>query len=167
MEYIGKFDFVLYASTPEMARFASGFLIKEILEHFTQKVNSTLNPDRVLWLYSGHDYSITNALNSFGLFKEVENIFISRFSLSYVNFTITIYFIKQIHLPKYASSLAFELYKTNHGGYYVQLFYKKSEGESPQLLDIPECGKKCPLDKFDELCQKFIPKNDIDTECRL
>lgn len=75
MEYISAFDFVLYAATPEMARFASGFLIKEIVENFSQKINATLNPDRVLRLYSGHDYSITNALNSFGLFKEVRSIF--------------------------------------------------------------------------------------------
>lgn len=72
MEYISAFDFVLYAATPELARFASGFLFKEILEKFTQKINATLDPDRVLWLYSGHDYSITNALNSFGLYKEVQ-----------------------------------------------------------------------------------------------
>lgn len=71
MEYIAAFDFTLYADTPELARFASGFLIKEILEHFSQKANSTLDPDRSLWLYSGHDYSVANALNSLGLFEKV------------------------------------------------------------------------------------------------
>lgn len=75
MEYISAFDFVLYAATPDLARFASGFLIKEILENFSQKANATLNPDRVLWLYSGHDYSIANALNSFGLFEKVSSAF--------------------------------------------------------------------------------------------
>lgn len=71
MEYIATFDFTLYADTPNLARFASGFLIKEILEHFSQKANSTLVPDRSLWMYSGHDFSIVNALNSLGLYDKV------------------------------------------------------------------------------------------------
>lgn len=75
MEYIAAYDFVFYAATPELARFASGFLFKEIVEKFSQKVNGALNPNRALWLYSGHDYSITNALNSFGLLTEVFNRF--------------------------------------------------------------------------------------------
>lgn len=75
MGYIAAFDYVLYSATPDLARFASGFLFKEILEHFTQKINATLDPDRSLWLYSGHDYSITNALNSLGMFNEVHHSF--------------------------------------------------------------------------------------------
>lgn len=71
MEYIATFDFTLYADTPELARFASGFLFKEMLEHFSQKATSTLQPDRSFWMYSGHDFSIVNALNSLGLYKEV------------------------------------------------------------------------------------------------
>lgn len=71
MEYIAKYDSTLYADTPELARFASGFLIKEILEHFSQKVNSTLDPDRSLWIYSGHYYSIVNAMKSIGIYNEV------------------------------------------------------------------------------------------------
>lgn len=77
MEYIATFDFVLYAATPELARFASGFLFKEILENFSQKINETLSPNRSLWLYSAHDYSIANALNSFGLFEKVRSSFLN------------------------------------------------------------------------------------------
>lgn len=71
MEYIANFDFTLYAGNLQLARIASGFLIKDILEHFCQKVYSTLNPDRSLWFYSGHDYSIANALNSLGMYEKV------------------------------------------------------------------------------------------------
>lgn len=142
MAYIAAYDFVLYAATPEMALFASGFLIKEIVDDFSQKVNATLNPDRVLRLYSGHDYSITNALNSFGLFTE-------------------------IHLPEYSSSIHFELYKADSGDHYVKMFYRKSEEEHPEPLTIPGCEEKCQLDKFIKVCQKFMPKGDIKTECQL
>lgn len=69
MEYIATYDFKTYADTPQLARLKSGFLIKEILEHFTQKANSTLQQDRSLWLYSGHDITMTNILNSLRLYE--------------------------------------------------------------------------------------------------
>lgn len=73
MEYIAKFDYKTYADTPELARLKSGFLLKEMLEHFSQKINSTLKPNRSLWLYSGHDLTILNMLNSLGLFEVCSN----------------------------------------------------------------------------------------------
>lgn len=69
MEYIATFDYKTYADTPLLARLKSGFLLKEILEHFSKKVDSTLQPNRTLWLYSGHDITILNMLNSLGLFE--------------------------------------------------------------------------------------------------
>lgn len=69
MEYIAKFYHKMYADTPQLARVESGFLLKEILEHFTQKINSTLEPDRSLWFYSGHSITISFMLQSLGVFK--------------------------------------------------------------------------------------------------
>ena len=69
MEYIATFDFKIFTDTPELARLKSGFLLKEILEHFSQKINSTLQPNRSLWLYSAHDITMTNLLNSLRLFE--------------------------------------------------------------------------------------------------
>lgn len=71
MEYIAAFSFTLYSGTPQLARIVSGHLIKEILEHFCQKIDGTLQPDRSLWFYSAHDFSIANALNSLGMFEKV------------------------------------------------------------------------------------------------
>lgn len=69
MDYIAKFNFKLSSNTPQLARLKFGFLIKDILQHFSQKINSTLRPNRSLWLYSAHDYTIANVLNSLGLFE--------------------------------------------------------------------------------------------------
>lgn len=71
MEYIATFDFKTYADLPITARLKSGFLLKEMLEHFSQKINSTLEPDRSIWFYSGHDITITNMLNSLRLYEVV------------------------------------------------------------------------------------------------
>lgn len=72
MEYIATFDFKTYTDTPQLARLKSGFLLKEIIDHFYQKANSTLQPNRSVWMYSAHDITITNMLNSLNLY-EVNN----------------------------------------------------------------------------------------------
>lgn len=72
VEYIAKYDFKTYTDTPQMARLISGFLFKEILQQFSNKINGTLNPDRSLWIYSAHDFTITNMLNALGLYEVTE-----------------------------------------------------------------------------------------------
>lgn len=69
LDKVTKFMLIQDSETPELARLTSGFLLKEMLERFSQKVNSTLNPNRSLWLYSAHDYTMTNFLNSLGLYE--------------------------------------------------------------------------------------------------
>lgn len=58
------------SATPELRKFTAGFLLKEILDRFTNKLKSTLSPNRSLWMYFVHDYKIASMLNSLGL-KEV------------------------------------------------------------------------------------------------
>ncbi|XP_031636576.1 prostatic acid phosphatase-like [Contarinia nasturtii] len=142
MEYITLFDIKMYANTTKLARLHSGFILKEILQRFSQKINSTLKPDRdrLLWFQSTHYYIIANLLNSLGLFEKP-------------------------HLPPYASSLIFELYKRD-GEHYIQIFYKKSEEEILSPLNIPKCGTKCPLQQFYILYDEIIP-GDFDSECTL
>lgn len=106
---------------------------------FFMKRNSTLSPDRSLWIYSAHENTIIGFLNSVGLFKE-------------------------LHLPPYASSLHFELYKSDANEHYVQLFYKQFDGENILPLNIPNCGEKCPLDRFYELFADILP-GDYHSEC--
>lgn len=69
MEYIAQFYHKMYADTPQLARVESGFLLKDMLKRFTQKINATLQPDRSLWLYSAHSITVSLMLNSLGLFK--------------------------------------------------------------------------------------------------
>lgn len=71
MENIALFDVKIYASTPQLARLSSGFLLKEMLERFSRKINSTLKPDRSIWFYSTHYFTLSNLLNSLGLFEQV------------------------------------------------------------------------------------------------
>lgn len=63
MKYIAEIASSTHAATPGTARLKFGYLLKEMLEHFSQKINSALKPNRSVWLYSGHDLTILNMLN--------------------------------------------------------------------------------------------------------
>lgn len=52
-----------------MKKLKMGFLLKEILDRFTSKIQSKLLPNRSLWMYFAHDSTIASMLNTLGLFK--------------------------------------------------------------------------------------------------
>lgn len=66
---IAYFFFKMTTGNKKLARLHSGFLIKEMFERFSKKINSALKPDRALWLYSAHDLTISSTLNTLGLFE--------------------------------------------------------------------------------------------------
>lgn len=67
MEHIKNVVYQLRA-VPDLIRRRAGFLIKEILEHSARKINSTLKPNRSIWMYSAHSSTITPILNSIGIY---------------------------------------------------------------------------------------------------
>lgn len=71
LEWISNFAFEEATNTKELARLKSGFLLREILDRFNAKANSTLTPNRSIWLYSAHDLTIANMLNSLNLFEVI------------------------------------------------------------------------------------------------
>lgn len=69
MEYIAAFHYKTFSGTKQLARLKNGYLLKEMLEHFSMKINKTLKPDRSLWLYSAHDVTVISILNIFGVYQ--------------------------------------------------------------------------------------------------
>lgn len=63
--------FQTYTMTTEMRRLYSGFFIREVLDHCTEKLKGTLSPNRSLFIYAAHDTTIASLLNSFGLFNVI------------------------------------------------------------------------------------------------
>lgn len=51
-----------------MKKLKGGYLIRDMLDHFKEKINVTLKPDRSLWLYSAHDLTLAIALNTLNLY---------------------------------------------------------------------------------------------------
>lgn len=70
-----SFEFMVH--TKEMQRLKGGFLLREMLERFTNKSESKLKPDRSLWIYSAHDLNIIYLLSSLNLYEvsQYENVF--------------------------------------------------------------------------------------------
>lgn len=73
LEWVANHAFQISTNTTELARLKTGFLIREIVDRFAQKINSQLSPDRTLWMYSAHDTTVANVLNSLGLFYVSRN----------------------------------------------------------------------------------------------
>lgn len=74
IEECAIFSHKMDTNTKLLARLKVGFLIRDILERFTMKKDSTLTPNRVLWMYSAHDETIINVLNALNLFEVLKFI---------------------------------------------------------------------------------------------
>ncbi|XP_055615483.1 testicular acid phosphatase homolog [Toxorhynchites rutilus septentrionalis] len=131
--------FKLHTSTDALKRLKIGPLLKEMVNRFQQKINKTLQPNRSLWIYSGHDTSVVNLLNGLGMFKT--------------------------HNPPFAACVMVELRSAADGKPFVSVYYRDSEAE-PEAMSIPNCGTRCPLEKFGELYKHLIPDN-WEKECEL
>lgn len=138
---ISGLSFAVKTYTPLLARLKSGPLLKEILTHFKNKTLKKLEPNRNYWVYSGHDTTVANMLNTLGVFK----------TMGY-------------HNPPYTATVMFELRKFSDENR-VQVFYKNTTAE-PSALDLPGCGTSCPLDKMFEIYKEVLPVN-WEEECTL
>lgn len=154
----------IQTTTKEMKKIRSGFLLKDILNRFLSKLQSKLHPNRSLWMYFAHDYTILNMLKSLGIHVVIfikKIIQIKCIKLKKKNFRL------QDKMPTYASCLFFELYQGNNDPY-VKLFYEKSPTERKiSALEFPNCGTECHLKKLYKLYDGILPKKSIDGECAL
>lgn len=72
-----------------------------------------------------------------------------------------------MHIPPFAATVLFELYKCpDDESYYVRLFYKNTSAVVQPIL-IPSCGFQCPLEIFRANYDAVIPTRDFDTECEV
>lgn len=67
--------------------------------------------------------------------------------------------------PGYTACLLFELRIDEHNQPFVSIFYKNTSAE-PTLLNIPDCGVACPLERMYTIYKDILPVN-WEKECRL
>uniref|UniRef100_A0A8D8F7M6 acid phosphatase n=1 Tax=Culex pipiens TaxID=7175 RepID=A0A8D8F7M6_CULPI len=126
-------SFATKTNTPLMARLKAGPLVKEILERFRTKLHRKLKPDRSVWVYSAHDTTVANLLNTLRVFD--------------------------LHNPPFAACVLLELRQPSGGAEpYVSVYYKNSSAE-PTLLTVPNCGQRCPLSQTFKVYQDILPES--------
>lgn len=62
-----------FSATPYLAKYFTGFLLKDILDRLTSKVEKTLSPDRKFWVYSSHDSTVFGFMYSLGISDVCKN----------------------------------------------------------------------------------------------
>lgn len=131
-----EFSFAVSCYTKDLARLKTGPLFNDILNHFA---NSTHHKSRKFFMYSGHDTTIANILNTLDAFE--------------------------YHSPPYAATILFEL-RTLNGSYFVNILYKNTT--IPQKIILKQCPFYCPLEKFVKLLEPIrLSPDQWKTECEM
>lgn len=113
-EYLNNMWYIIFTATTELKKIRSGYLLKEILDHFTSKILKTLSPNRTLWMYFAHDITIANMLNSLGLFKVSWTTFESNSCLIntfYFDFSYTFRHMHRVSSSNFIEAMAIHTYK--------------------------------------------------------
>lgn len=167
LERIAAISYASVTHFVEQKKQRAGFLIREMLNRFTNKTLSRLHPDRSLWIYAVHSTGMVNILNSLNVFDEVSQNWTYFQHLFLIFLFVFLLVLKQLHVPPPTSQILFELYQLN-SEHYVQITYRKTASMDEPPLYIPNCGEWCPLAKFYELYKEILPNDDetFESLCR-
>nr|CAD7574173.1 unnamed protein product [Timema californicum] len=61
--------FILPGITKDLQKYSIGRLLGDMVLHMTQKRHQKLHPDRILFLYSAHEFTVANLLHSLGVWE--------------------------------------------------------------------------------------------------
>ncbi|XP_030573457.1 lysosomal acid phosphatase isoform X1 [Drosophila novamexicana] len=143
MRPLAERSYTLFTETHLMKRIKGGAFLTEILKKMQNKRRKNLNPDRKIFLYSAHDVTLVNVMNSLGILDQTAK------------------------LPEYASALVFELHHSKSfadGDFEVKLvYYFNSEDKFPKELTIPNCDAPCSLSQFGASLEPLLLDNYDDT----
>lgn len=105
MRPLAERSYTLFTETHLMKRIKGGAFLTEILKKMQNKRRKNLNPDRKIFLYSAHDVTLVNVMNSLGILDQTAK------------------------LPEYASALVFELHHSKSfadGDFEVKVNYHQT-----------------------------------------
>lgn len=66
--------FLIPTATKHLSKFSAGFLLKDLLDRFSSKIQHSLQPDRKFYIYSTHDFNLFNLLISLNIFDVRTNL---------------------------------------------------------------------------------------------
>lgn len=123
----------------EMRRLKGGPLLKQFITNMQALTSNSTADVPKMFMYSGHDTTITALLSALDLFPG--------------------------RSPEYASLVLMELHQDTQNQYYINIFYKnETYNDTAVPLVMRGCTMNCPLDKFIALTKQMIP-TDWNLEC--
>ncbi|KAM3968860.1 prostatic acid phosphatase [Aphomia sociella] len=130
------YSFSVPTALPILARLKVGPLLGHIIKQMVNVVeydNARRKEKEVnVSIFSGHDITISNVLNSLGMFD--------------------------MNCPQYTSTIFFEL--IHDKTYFIRISYRNTtEIVEPHVLSIPHCGQVCPLERFIKLYENLLTVN--------
>ncbi|XP_023020320.2 prostatic acid phosphatase [Leptinotarsa decemlineata] len=97
---VAGYLFQSYGYGTKLARLSAGTFLKEVIEHFENK-QQNIPSAQFFRMYSGHDFNIVQILSALGAYEP--------------------------HVPYFASTIYFELWKSFLGTYHVNIYYKQKD----------------------------------------
>ncbi|KAG8288122.1 hypothetical protein J6590_023487 [Homalodisca vitripennis] len=127
-------------------RYLQGELFKAMAGLMLSKTAGTLRPNRRMYYYSGHDFTVLGLQAILGLRRE------------------------RLGLVKTGSALIYELHRDPMTGrFYIQVLYM--DGTSPDLwpksINIPGCDSPCDLHLLLNITEKYYNISDWERECQI
>ncbi|XP_046670645.1 prostatic acid phosphatase-like [Homalodisca vitripennis] len=138
----------LYAAytidSPVTTRLLQGQLFQEVVSLMEAKINGSLTPDRRMYYYSGHDYTLLGVQGILGLNSSDARVI------------------------KPGSALVLELHQNNQTGiFYFQALYIDggSEDLEPSYFNITGCNFPCDFNLLKNITEKYYNITDYTAEC--
>ncbi|XP_017135084.1 venom acid phosphatase Acph-1 [Drosophila miranda] len=134
-------SYIYDAYTPELRKLKGGFFLDHIFEQMQAKISGKMEPsDRRMYIFCGHDWTITNVLSALGVW--------------------------QPQMPRFSALIAFELrQRDDTGEYFMEVFFQNDPDKEPEQLQVPGCDKQCPIEKLLELMEPVLPDGSYEQLC--
>lgn len=119
-----------YVKMPEITQLAGGYLIREIMNRFSDVVNNKSTDGLKAYSYTAHDYTLMYILSTMHVFNDI--------------------------VPTFSAAVIIELHEDKKGDHYLQVHYKNDTTREPYLLNFPSCAESCPWQKVHDLTKTYF-----------
>ncbi|CAG7724625.1 unnamed protein product [Allacma fusca] len=129
-----------YIDTEEKQRLYIGSAVQNIPTTFEA------TPVKKISLFSAHDHTLYTLMATLGIWDE-----------------------NNLQLPPDGATLIIEYYDSIGAittDPYMKVWYRSETSQEPELLEIPQCGQPCYINKFKEVFANIIPAN-AEKECKV
>ncbi|EDW76776.1 uncharacterized protein Dwil_GK19458 [Drosophila willistoni] len=129
------------AYTLELRKLKGGYFLDHMFKEMQAKVAGTLEPtNRKMFIMCGHDWTIANVLAALNIWLD--------------------------EMLSFSALIAFELHQRNDSDeYFVEIYFQNDPNGELKQMQVPGCGKQCPLEKIQELSQNVLPDAPYEQLC--